>query len=160
MQTKIFKAFFIAGSGLLLTACGTPEHLDTTTTIDYSYQAKHPITEEILISGSMLNQQYNSSTSQIFELLSGAKKGESRMGAMTDPFHKHNPQLVQKFPIVVLNEMGIEIDTTADIFELDGKNYVLGDIISENGVDKVVLDENPIETVKQLEWTFSVDAIK
>lgn len=160
MQTKILKSILILGSGLLLAACGASQKVETTATIDYSYEAKHPITDEVITSGTLLAQTYAPSNSQIFELLSGAKVGEMRKLSLKDPFLQHNPQLMQKFPLLILQEMWIELDSTSDTLELDGKNYILWDFISENGVEKVILDENPLETVKELDWTFKVDAIK
>lgn len=132
----------------------SPEH-----TIEYSYILRDPITTEVLLSGVMQDQTLTPATAEIFELFSGAKKDESRTMMTRDPLHQHDPSRVQKLPTLILNEMGLESGETSSIV-IDNQSYTLVDVISEDGVEKVVLDPNPPHTFQTMDWEFTLTQIK
>lgn len=158
---SVSKILFLGGVSTLLAACtpSAPQTLSSEYTIDYSYLVRDPISNEVVLSGVMQEQTFSPQTAEIFELFSGAKKDESRTLTTRDPLHQHDPSRVQKFPTLILNEMGIESGDGSTLM-IDDQSYTLVDVISEDGVEKAVLDPNPLHTLQTMDWEFTLTQIK
>lgn len=114
------KALGIGMLGVLLSGCFSsgPATVNSKSTIDYSYHATNPLTNEVLTGGHLTGQHFDVTNTQILEILSGATVGETKEALLTDPFLQHNPELVQKFPMLIIKEMGVELDPSQETLEL------------------------------------------
>ncbi|MBR4567207.1 hypothetical protein IKO18_01980 [bacterium] len=76
-----------------------------------------------------------------------------------DPFNEHDPDLTYKQTTLVLNEMGVPAEKGATV-QLSDKTAIVTRVLSEDGIEQVELDANPIETIDPYIWTFTVESIK
>lgn len=95
----------------------------------------------------------------LFQLLNGAKIGETKTELLQDPLNQHNPELVYKQTAMVFEEMGVPADI-GSVLELWGNPAKVVDIVNENGIEQVVLDANPLEATSPLLWSFTITEIK
>ena len=163
MQTKKTKRLMlITGFGIMsgvLAGCFAPK-VSEESTLDYSFSAISPIDQSIVTTGSFQNQQYSPEMSQVFEFLKGSKQGEVKTGSLQDPFQKHDPLLVEKVPLVILNQLGINPEKLGEEIKIGENTFIFAGTGSEEGIIIASLDQNSIETAIPLEWQFTIEKIQ
>lgn len=156
------RVFGLIATSMLLAACSSkaPTTVQQSATLALSYQAFHPITSELLVEWKQTDLRYSPATAQLFDLFSGEKLLSSKTVILQDPFHQHDPSLLQEMPTMILREIWENIDSTQETINFAGKDYQVVEIISEEGIEKLVLDENPYYLVRPAQWVLTLDSIK
>lgn len=157
-KSLILVGSFAAMSGILA-GCFAPK-VSEKSIIDYSFTATNPADHSLVISGSFQGQKYSPEVSQIFNFLKGSKQGEVRTGSLQDPFQKHDPLLVEKVPLVILNQLSINPQQLGEEIKVGDNTFIFAGTGSEEGIIIASLDKNKIETSIPLEWSFSVDKLQ
>ena len=124
-----------------------------------SYEITDPMTQVIIASWVKEGVDFTYTWTSLFQLLEGAKAWEVRTDVFMDPFNEHDPDLTYKQTTLVLNEMGVPAEKGATV-QLSDKTAIVTRVLSEDGIEQVELDANPIETIDPYIWTFTVESIK
>lgn len=146
------------GMMILLWGCIKNSTITPDAKVSLSYIVSIPESEEVIASGEQKDVLLHFTGSALFELLSGAKKGEIRSGILQDPLLQHEANKEKKQPTIVLQEIGIPL-TVGESIHLDKEEYIITNIISENGVEQAVLDSNPRETIFPMHWEITIKEI-
>jgi len=141
-----------------LAACGNSE-VKEWAKVSFTYEVEDPMTQEIIATWEKADIVLDYTGTALFELVEWLKKWESRSDVLIDPFNDHDPELVYKQTQLVLNEMGIPAQIGAKV-PLSDKEAVVTEVYSEWGIDQVVLDANPIETIDPFVRTLTVTSVK
>lgn len=150
--------FVLVGVMMLLWGCMNPTIVEQWAKVSLSYLATDPETMEVVTSGEKKDLILDFTGSELFQLLSGAKKDEIRTWILIDPFTQHDENLVQKQTAVVMKEMGLPLKV-GEVVEIAGKSERISQIVNEDGIEQVVLDANLPETILPLEWRFTISEI-
>lgn len=151
-------ALFALSLSVFLTAC-SPSVVKEGSQVSFSYIAKDPETQELLFSDKRIDMPLDFSGTALFQLLNGAKVGETKTKLLQDPLNLHNPELIYQQTAMVFEEMGVPAEIWGEIRIWD-KMAKIVDIVNENGIEQVVLDANPLETTIPLLWEFTITEIK
>ncbi len=151
-------ALFAVSLSAFLTAC-SPSVVKEGSQVSFSYTAKDPETQEVLFSDQKTDMPLDFSGTVLFQLLNGAKVGETKTELLQDPLNLHNPELMYKQTAMVFEEMGVPAEIWGEIRVWEKMARIV-DIVSENGIEQVVLDANPVEVISPLLWSFTITEIK
>lgn len=144
---------------LLFSGCMSPKVIEPDAKVSFHYVARDPATMEVMTEGDQQEFVFDFTGAALYQLLAGATKDDERSGMLKDPLVAYNADLVQKQTTLVLREMGIEV-ATGEVVDLGGVAGMITDVVNEDGVEQVVLDSNPLETLIPLEWSFTITEIK
>ena len=127
--------------------------------VSFTYEVEDPMTQQIIRTWEKLDIVLDYTWTALFQLVEGLKKWESRQDVLIDPFNDHNPEGVYKQTALVLKEMWIPVQI-GSVVPLSEKEAIVTEVISENGIEQVILDNNPIETINPFLWTITVTSVK
>ena len=144
---------------LLLGWCMSPHSVQPNAKVSFSYVAVDPETKETVASGTKKDMLLDFTGTALYQLLEGAKKDEVRTWILTDPLTQHDDSLLQKQTSVVLAEMWLPSEVGTRVTMGDA-SFLTTAVVTEDGVEQVVLDGNPVETIVPLNWSFTITEIK
>lgn len=107
-------ALFAISLSVFLTAC-SPSVVKEGSQVSFSYTAKNPETQEVLFSDQKTDMNLDFSGTALFQLLNGAKVGETKTELLQDPLNLHNSELMYKQTAMVFEEMGISAEVGAEV---------------------------------------------
>jgi hypothetical protein len=143
---------------IYLTACGNSA-VKEWSKVSFTYEVEDPMTQQIIATWEKTDIVLDYTWTALFELVEGLKKGESRSDVLIDPFRDHDPEWVYKQTALVLKEMWIPVQVGSKV-PLTDSEAIVTDVLSEAGIEQVVLDTNPIETINPFVWTITVTSVK
>ena len=143
---------------IYLTACGNSA-VKEWSKVSFTYEVEDPMTQQIIATWEKKDVLFDYTGTALFELVEGLKKGESRSDVLIDPFKDHDPEGVYKQTALVLKEMWIPVQVGSKV-PLSDTEAVVTDVLSEAGIEQVVLDTNPIETINPFVWNITVTSVK
>ncbi len=143
---------------IYLTACGNSA-VKEWSKVSFTYEVEDPMTQQIIATWEKKDVLLDYTGTALFELVEGLKKGESRSDVLIDPFKDHDPEGVYKQTALVLKEMWIPVQVGSKV-PLSDTEAVVTDVLSEAGIEQVVLDTNPIETINPFVWNITVTSVK
>ena len=157
---KIWKIWLwaLVISLIYLTACGNSA-VKEWSKVSFTYEVEDPMTQQIIATWEKKDVLLDYTGTALFELVEGLKKGESRSDVLIDPFKDHDPEGVYKQTALVLKEMWIPVQVGSKV-PLSDTEAVVTDVLSEAGIEQVVLDTNPIETINPFVWNITVTSVK
>ena len=157
---KIWKIWLwaLVISMIYLTACGNSA-VKEWSKVSFTYEVEDPMTQQIIATWEKKDVLLDYTGTALFELVEGLKKGESRSDVLIDPFKDHDPEGVYKQTALVLKEMWIPVQVGSKV-PLSDTEAVVTDVLSEAGIEQVVLDTNPIETINPFVWNITVTSVK
>ena len=126
--------------------------------VNFSYEVVDPMTQE-LISQWEKEITFDYTWSEVYKLMEGAVKWDTRTDVLTDPFNEHNPDLTYRQTALVLNEMWIPVVVGSKV-QLTDSEAVVTNVLSVDGIEQVELDANPVWTISPAVWTLTVTSIK
>ena len=127
--------------------------------VSFTYEVEDPMTSQIIATWEKTDVLLDYTWTALFQLVEGLKKWEYRSDVLIDPFNDHDPEGVYKQTALVLKEMGIPVQI-GSVVPLSDSEAVVTEVLSEAGIEQVVLDTNPIETINPFVWTITVTAVK
>ena len=145
-------------SMVYLTACSNSA-IKEWSKVSFTYEVEDPMTQQIIASWEKSDFVFDYTGTALFELVEGLKKWETRSDVLVDPFNDHDSELVYKQTALVLREMGIPVQIGSKV-PLSDTEAVVTDVLSEAGIEQVVLDTNPIETINPFVWNITVTSVK
>ena len=159
-KMKIWRIWLwiLAISMVYLTACSNWV-VKEWSKVSFTYEVEDPMTSQIIASWEKTDILMDYTGTALFQLVEGLKKWEYRADVLIDPFNDHDPELVYKQTALVLKEMWIPVQI-GSVVPLSEKEAIVTEVLSEAGVDQVVLDTNPIETINPFVWTITVTSVK
>ena len=143
---------------IYLTACGNSA-VKEWSKVSFTYEVEDPMTQQIIATWEKTDIVLDYTWTALFELVEGLKKGESRSDVLIDPFRDYDPEWVYKQTALVLKEMWIPVQVGSKV-PLTDSEAIVTDVLSEAGIEQVVLDTNPIETINPFVWTITVTSVK
>lgn len=105
----ILLIFFTVSLSALFVAC-SPSAVQEGSQVSFSYLVKDPQTQIVLMTGQKSDMLLDYTGTALFQLLNGAKIGETKTELLQDPLNQHNPELVYKQTTMVFEEMGVPAD--------------------------------------------------
>ena len=127
--------------------------------VSFTYEVEDPMTQQIIRTWEKLDIEMDYTGTVLFQLVEGLKKWESKSDVLIDPFNDHDPEGVYKQTALVLKEMGIPVQI-GSIVPLSDSESIVTDVLREDGIEQVILDNNPIETINPFLWTITVTSVK
>lgn len=157
MNSMYKKIWFFLSLGMItvLAACGWSKVVKENSKVTFSYFWQGELS-------ALSGQQtivFDLPENELYQALAGMKKWETKTIAYTDIENRHDINLIYKYPLHLLQELWLPT-TIGATFDISGESVVIADIISEEGIEKAVLDRNAPETIFPGEFAITILSIK